>query len=137
MPKSTANSRSGLLPATVYAPMKQTTTIIGPMMANGTRRIAAKIGTVDSTSTTATMLATYMLAISPQTKSGRSTKSVGPGFSPQIISPPSITADVAEPGTPSASIGSMALVPAAGSAGWGATMPPGPPVPKVAPRDQT
>ena len=50
-----------------------------------------------------------MLAIRPQTKSGRSMNSIGPGCRPQIISPPIITAAVAEPGTPSASIGSIAL----------------------------
>ena len=50
--------------------MKHTTTITGPMIANGMRRIEAKIGTVASTSTTATTLPRYMLAIRPQTKSG-------------------------------------------------------------------
>ena len=49
------------------------------------------------------------MAIRPQTKSGRSTNSIGPGFRPQIIRPPIITAAVAEPGMPSASIGSIAL----------------------------
>ena len=83
------------------------------MIANGMRRIEANIGTVASTSTTATTLPRYMLAIRPQTKSGRSMKSIGPGLRPQIIRPPIITAAVAEPGMPSASIGSMALEPAA------------------------
>ena len=60
--------------------MKHTTTITGPMMANGMRRIDAKSGTVVSTTSTATMLPRYMLAIRPQTKSGRSMNSMGPGI---------------------------------------------------------
>ena len=54
-----------------------------------------------------------MLAISPQTKSGLSMKSIGPGCKPQMISPPSITAAVGEPGIPSVIIGSIAATPAA------------------------
>ena len=96
----------------VYAPMKQTATIMGPMMANGMRRMAAKNGTVAKTKMTAMTLPRYMLAIVLQTKSGRSMKSIGPGVRPQIINPPIMTAAVAEPGTPSASIGRMAQVPA-------------------------
>ena len=110
--------------------MMHTTTIIGPMIENGMRRIAAKKGTVASTSTTAMTLPRYMLAIVPQTKSGRSIKSIGPGVSPQIIRPPIITADVAEPGTPSAIIGRMAQLPAEWSAVSGAMMPSGSPLPK-------
>ena len=114
--------------------MKQTTTMTGPMIANGMRRIEAKSGTVASTSTTATTLPRYMEAIRPQTKSGRSMNSIGPGLRPQIIRPPIITAAVAEPGMPSASIGSMALVPAAWSAVSGATTPSGSPLPNSARR---
>ena len=44
------------------------------------------------------MLPVYMQAISPHTKSGFSLKSIGPGCSPQMMSPPSITAAVGEPG---------------------------------------
>ena len=110
--------------------MKHTTTITGPMMAKGMRRIEAKSGMVVRTTSTATMLPRYMLAIRPQTKSGRSMNSMGPGLRPQIISPPIITAAVAEPGTPSASIGRMALLPAAWSAVSGATTPSGSPWPK-------
>ena len=66
-----------------------------------------------TTTSTATMLPRYMLAIRPQTKSARSMNSMGPGFKPQIIKPPIITAAVADPGTPKAIIGRMALLPAA------------------------
>ena len=86
--------------------------ISGPMIENGIRSTDAKNGTVASTRTTATTFATYIEAISPQTNSCCSTNSSGPGCSPQIISPPIITAAVAEPGTPSASIGSSAETPA-------------------------
>ena len=110
--------------------MKHTTTITGPMIAKGMRRIEAKSGMVASTMSTATMLPRYMLAIRPQTKSGRSMNSIGPGLRPQIIRPPIITAAVAEPGTPRASIGRMALLPAAWSAVSGATTPSGSPCPK-------
>ena len=114
--------------------MEQTTTISGPMIENGMRRIAAKNGTVVSTRITATTLPMYIEAMRPQTKSGRSTKSIGPGLSPQIISPPIITAAVAEPGMPSASMGSMAAVPAPWSADSGAITPSGSPCPKCSRR---
>src|SRR5665213_193794 len=89
------------------APIAQDTTIIGATAANGTRRIEAKIGTVDSTSTRPTMLPRYIEAISPQTKSLCSTNSNGPG-----LMPPSRIAAVPEPGM-KASIGSSAAVPEA------------------------
>jgi hypothetical protein len=54
----------------VYAPIRQTTTISGPMIAKGARRIAANSGIVASTSTIATTLAMYIEAIRPHTKSG-------------------------------------------------------------------
>ena len=83
---------------TVYAPIAQMTTITGAMIANGMRRIAAHHGTVVSTMIRPAMLPRYMLAISPQTKSGFSTNSSGPGCRPQISRPPSSTAAVGEPG---------------------------------------
>jgi hypothetical protein len=92
------------------------------------------MGTVSSTRITATMLPRYIDAIRPQTKSFCSVKSVGPGLSPQIIKPPIMTAAVAEPGMPRASIGRRALVPAAWSAVSGAMMPSGSPLPKFARR---
>src|SRR5882672_8450197 len=58
-------------------------------------------------------LATYWEAISPQTKSGFFSNRSGPGRNPHIMSPPSITAVVAEPGMPSVSIGTMAPAEAA------------------------
>ena len=61
-----------------------------------------------------------MLAIKPQTNSFCSTKRSGPGCRPHTMSPPSSTAAVADPGMPSASIGSSALVPAACAAVSGA-----------------
>ena len=72
--------------------MAQTMTMIGATMENGMRKIAANSGTVESTTIRLTTLPRYMLAIRPQTKSGRSTNRVGPGVSPQIINPPIITA---------------------------------------------
>jgi len=59
------------------------------------------------------MLPRYIEAIRPQTKSFCSMNSVGPGLRPQIMRPPIMTAAVADPGMPSASMGSSALVPAA------------------------
>ncbi len=88
-------------------------TISGAMMTKGIRIRAANTGTVSSTSITATMLPTYIEAIRPHTKSFWSMNSIGPGLRPQIIRPPIMTAAVAEPGMPSDSIGSSALVPAA------------------------
>src|SRR5579862_7633929 len=100
------------------------------MIENGTRNIEANSGTVDKTTISPAMLPRYMLAIVAQTKSLCSTKSNGPGLRPQIMSPPSSTADVAEPGMPSVSIGSNALVPAACAAVSGAITPSMAPLPK-------
>ena len=111
--------------------------ISGARMKNGRRISAAKIGTVASTRITATMLPRYIEAMRPQTKSFCSMNSVGPGLRPQIIRPPIMTAAVAEPGMPSASMGSSALVPAAWSAVSGAMMPSGSPLPKLARRGET
>ncbi|MNP68033.1 hypothetical protein D3C76_1639360 [compost metagenome] len=105
-------------------------TMMGAMIEKGMRRIEANSGTVASTTIRLTTLPRYMLAISPQTKSCCSTNSVGPGCSPQIIRPPSITAAVAEPGMPSVNIGSKALVPALWSAVSGAITPSTSPLPK-------
>ena len=105
----------------------------GPMIVNGMRRIAANAGTNASTISRPTMLPRYMLAIRPQTKSFCSTNISGPGCRPQISRPPSSTAAVGEPGTPSASIGSSALVPAACAAVSGATTPSTRPLPNDVP----
>src|SRR4029450_10720776 len=90
-----------------------TTTMSGVRMANGILRMAANNGTKASTISTPMMLPVYIEAISPHTNSGFSLNSIGPGCSPQMISPPSITAAVGEPGMPSVSIGSMAAQPGA------------------------
>ncbi len=79
------------------------------------------------------MLPRYMLAMRPHTKSGFSTKSSGPGCRPQMSRPPSSTAAVGEPGTPSVIMGSSAEVPAACAAVSGATTPSTLPVPKSLP----
>ena len=97
------------------------------------RRIAANSGTQVSTMIRPTMLPRYMQAIRPQTKSFCSTNSSGPGCRPQISRPPSSTAAVGEPGTPSESIGSSAAVPAACAAVSGATTPSISPVPNLSP----
>ncbi|MNN57166.1 hypothetical protein D3C81_1721370 [compost metagenome] len=104
----------------------------GAMMENGMRRMAANSGTVLNTTSRPTILPRYILAIRLQTKSFCSTNSIGPGCKPQIIRPPSKTAAVAEPGMPSASIGSSALVPAACAAVSGASTPSILPLPKDA-----
>src|SRR2546422_1370017 len=112
-PKMIMYQMSIMLLWTAYAPIAQMTTMNGVRIANGSRRIAAKNGTNASTISTPMMLPVYMLAISPQTKSGFSLNRSGPGWSPQMMSPPSITAAVGEPGIPSVSMGSMAATPAA------------------------
>ena len=72
------------------------------------RRMAAKSGTKASTISTPMTLPVYMLAMRPHTKSGFSLNSMGPGCSPQMMSPPSMTAAVGEPGMPSVIMGSSA-----------------------------
>src|SRR5262245_11867376 len=49
-----------------------------------------------------------MLSTRPQTRSGRFWNSSGPGWIPYITNAPSITAVVPDPGTPSASSGTIA-----------------------------
>ena len=71
-----------------------------------------------------------MLAMSPQTNSGFSLNSIGPGWRPQMMSPPSITAAVGVPGIPSVIIGSSDAPPAACAAVSGATTPSISPLPK-------
>ena len=110
--------------------MAQITTMSGVRIAKGMRRIAAKNGTKASTISTPMTLPVYMLAMSPHTKSGLSLKSMGPGWRPQMINPPSMTAAVGDPGMPSVIIGSMAATPAAWAAVSGATMPSIVPLPK-------
>ena len=109
------------------------TMMIGAITENGTRRMAAKSGTQVSTTIRPAMLPRYIEAIRPQTKSFCSTNSSGPGCRPQIIRPPSSTAAVGEPGTPSVIIGSRADVPAACAAVSGATTPSTLPVPNFSP----
>ena len=113
--------------------MAQNTKMTGAMMLKGMRRIAESSGTQVSTMIRPTMLPRYILAIRPQTNSLFSTNSIGPGWRPQISRPPSSTAAVGEPGTPSASIGSSAEVPAACAAVSGATTPSISPVPNLRP----
>src|SRR6188474_1713389 len=57
--------------------------MIGPMIENGTRRIAANSGTQVSTTIRPTMLPRYIDAMSPQTKSFCSVNSSGPGWNAQ------------------------------------------------------
>jgi len=97
--------------------------VLGAMAAKSTRSTDAKSGTVVSTITRPTTLPRYIDAMRPQTKSLCSTKSIGPGFSPHTISPPSRIAAVPDPGMPSASIGSNADVPEACAAVSGANTP--------------
>src|SRR6187431_2466628 len=71
--------------------------MIGAMIENGMRRMAANSGTQVKTTIRPTTLPRYMEAIRPHTKSFCSTNSMGPGCRPQIIRPPSSTAAVGEP----------------------------------------
>src|SRR3979409_1821783 len=103
--------------------MAQETMIIGAIAANGIRRIAAKIGTVESTITRPTTLPRYIDAMRPHTKSLCSTNRRGPGLRPHTINPPSRIAAVPEPGIPRANIGSSAAVPDACAAVSGAKTP--------------
>ena len=75
-------------------------------------------------------LPVYMLAMRPQTKSGLSRNSIGPGWRPQMMSPPSITAAVGLPGMPRVIMGSSEAPPAAWAAVSGATTPSISPLPK-------
>src|SRR5690606_28327021 len=136
MPKNTMNQMSSMAPNTAYAPMAHTTMITGAIIENGMRRMAAKSGTVVNTTTREARLPRYMLAIKPQTKSFCSTNKSGPGCRPQIIRPPSSTAAVADPGMPSASIGSKAAVPAALFDVSGAMTPSSCPLPNLSPFDE-
>ena len=122
-------SNSALL--TVKAPIAQTTRMSAAMIEKGTLRMAANQGTATSTTISPAMLPRYIEAISPQTNSFCSTNSIGPGCRPHMISPPSSTAAVGEPGTPSVSIGSSAEVPAACAAVSGAMTPSIRPLPKL------
>ncbi len=110
--------------------MAHTLTISGVRIPKGTRRIAANSGTKARTMITPMMLPVYMLAMRPHTKSGRSLKSMGPGWSPQMMRPPSMTAAVGEPGMPRVIMGRSAAPPAAWAAVSGATTPSISPLPK-------
>ena len=88
----------------------------GVRIGNGIRRIAAKSGTKASTMATPMTLPVYMLAMRPHTNSGFSRKSIGPGWRPQMMRPPSITAAVGLPGIPRVIIGSSDAPPAAWAA---------------------
>src|SRR5262249_46883222 len=101
---------------TEYAPIAHTATMSGVRMAKGTRRMAAKSGTKARTMATPMTLPVYMLAMRPHTKSGFSLKSMGPGWSPQMMRPPSMTAAVGEPGMPSVIMGKSEAPPAAWAA---------------------
>ena len=99
--------------------------------------MAANSGTQVSTTMSPTTLPRYIEAMRPQTNSFCSTNSSGPGCRPQIKRPPSSTAAVGEPGTPSDSIGSSAAVPAACAAVSGATTPSISPRPNLSPFFET
>ena len=105
----------------------------GAMIENGILKMDANNGTQVNTTNKPAKLPRYILAIKPQTKSGFSTKSSGPGCKPQISKPPSNTAAVGEPGIPRDNIGRSAAVPAAWAAVSGATIPSILPVPNLSP----
>ncbi len=74
-------------------------------------------------------LPTYMLAMTPQTRSAFFSNSCGPGCRPNMISAPSMIAVVPEPGMPSANIGTIAPLAAALLAASGPATPSIAPVP--------
>ena len=76
------------------------------------------------------MFARYRDAIRPQQKSGSFSNRSGPGASPHIISPPSRTAPVPDPGIPSARSGANAPAAAALFAASEAAIPSIAPVPR-------
>jgi len=71
----------------------------------GIRSIATNKGIRKMFITSKMAFPMYMLAKRPQTRSGLVVKRSGPGRMPHIMNPASITAVVADPGTPSASSG--------------------------------
>src|SRR5690606_41354696 len=73
----------------------------------GTARILVNTLIIGTFITISMMLATNSEAIRPQTMSGWSRNSSGPGVMLYSVSAPSITAVVPEPGTPRVSIGTM------------------------------
>ena len=110
---STQVERRAIRESALGAGASQVFLIEEPMIENGIRRIEANSGTQVKTTNSPAILPRYILAIKPQTKSGFSTKSNGPGCRPQISKPPSNTAAVGDPGIPSESMGNNAAVPAA------------------------
>ena len=81
-------------------------------------------------STSRMMLPKYMLSISPQTRSGRSRNSIGPGGMPCMMKAAKRTAVVPEPGTPKVNMGTKAPQVAALFAASGAAIPSTAPLPK-------
>ena len=82
--------------------------MIGSIMRVGTRRIWTRGMASGRLMMIRMMLPISMEAMTPQAISGWSEKRVGPGFTPSIISAPSMTAVVPEPGMPRVSRGTMA-----------------------------
>ena len=105
--------------------------MMGVRIVNGIARTRTKTGIKARFKTTVTKFATYIDPIRPQTKSGRSANSRGPGRSPQIIIPPSSMAVVGDPGMPNVIIGSIDPVDAALFAASGAATPDTFPLPKL------
>ena len=97
--------------------------MIGARIVNGIFNTQMKAGMKAMLINSANRLAAYRLAIKPQTKSGWSVNTIGPGSRPQITMPPKRIAVVGEPGIPRVIIGSMAPVEAALLADSGATTP--------------
>ncbi len=97
----------------------------------GTARIRVKSPTSGRLSTSSTTFARNSEAIRPQTTSGCSWNSSGPGWMLSASSSASSTAVVPEPGTPSDSIGTSAPPAAALLPASGAATPRGSPWPKL------
>ena len=114
-----------------YPPIMQSTKMIGARMVKGSLNTQMKAGMKAMLMISENRLAEYRLAIRPQTKSGWSTNTRGPGSSPHITIPPSRMAVVGEPGMPRVSMGSMEPVEAALLAHSGATTPSTLPLPKL------
>ena len=101
----------------------------GTCTVKGMRRICVQSGMQKRFRIIESTAAMYMLAMKPQTISGWSSISRGPGCRPQIMSAPRITAAVGDPGIPRVTSGSSEPTSALDAADSGATTPSSAPVP--------
>ena len=101
----------------------------GNRIQGGTLKTFTKKRTIGTFRISNTILAINNAAINPQTTSGRSVNSKGPGVIFNVINKASKTAVVPEPGTPNVNIGTSAPPAAALLPASGAATPRGSPLP--------